>query len=462
MTDPTKRTSRAWPGRLVCILAGLGLITWALADDTMIGGGFGFGLFQALVAAAGAVTVAAAFLPLRWVQSYLLAFVTVAVSLVVAEAALQHLVRDSFFTAFDYDERLLFRLRPGASQTYTHLPANGGETIVYRVNADGFVGPELLHAGERPRIVVYGDSFIHAEFSRLEDRFTTQLGAELEAMTGQPVEVVNAGVAGYGPDQILRRMETELDSLSPDLVILSLFSGNDFGDLLRNRLYRLDASGNLQENGMTLSPEQARQVALNENELVLRRIFGEVTDRLRGSGGEAQPFDPETWIEEALALHLAEYEEFVVKGNNTAGNFARDPYSADIAFDAAAPSSRYKIDMMEQIVARIAMLAEERSVSLLVMIIPHPMDLLNGNHSSGYVDRSLHPGYDPRRLSSLMEKMAIQSGLPTINLFSDFSDANVQALFLQGGDDHWNAAGQAKAAQVMAEYIAEIELLQRH
>ena len=73
MANPTVRANRGWPVRLACILPGLGLIVWALADDTMIGGGAGFGLFQALVAAVGAVTVAAGFLPLAWVQSYLFA-----------------------------------------------------------------------------------------------------------------------------------------------------------------------------------------------------------------------------------------------------------------------------------------------------------------------------------------------------------------------------------------------------
>ena len=47
--------------------------------------------------------------------------------------------------------------------------------------------------GQSPRVVVYGDSFVQAEFSRLEDTFAERLKARLVGRFGREIEVVNAG-----------------------------------------------------------------------------------------------------------------------------------------------------------------------------------------------------------------------------------------------------------------------------
>src|SRR6185503_7481910 len=107
------------------------------------------------------------------------------------------------------------------------------------VNALGLRGDEPEPtANGRQRIVVYGDSFVEAEFSPLAETFPKRLEARLRA-AGVPLEVLNAGVVGYGPDQVCVRLEKELTQLRPDLLIVALASGNDYGDLVRNKLFRL-------------------------------------------------------------------------------------------------------------------------------------------------------------------------------------------------------------------------------
>ena len=73
-------------------------------------------------------------------------------------------------------------------------------------------------------MVVYGDSFVEARSTRLEDTFPVRLEAALRDRRAGPVEVVNAGVSGYGPDQILARLDSDLAGLQPDLVILALYA----------------------------------------------------------------------------------------------------------------------------------------------------------------------------------------------------------------------------------------------
>jgi len=69
--------------------------------------------------------------------------------------------------------------------------------------------------------------------------FTRQLENALKEKGLSDVVVMNAGVQGYGPDQELRRMQRERGEARPDLIVWCLFSGNDYGDLLRNRMARI-------------------------------------------------------------------------------------------------------------------------------------------------------------------------------------------------------------------------------
>lgn len=459
MANAQETSGRRWSLRLACILPGLGLILWALADGPMIGGGPGIGLFDGLILLLGLVTVVAGFLPAGFAANYLAIFIATMLTLAATETVLQLFLRGHYFAANNYDERVLFKLRPSASRAFTHLPINGGETLVYDVNSDGFAGPELLPQGERPRILVYGDSFMNAVYTPLEERFTSQLQDALGKQLGREVEVINAGIAGYGPDQVLRRMETELTVLKPDLVVVAIFAGNDFGDLLRNRLYRLDDNDMLVENAFTLTPQQERQIALNRHELVLLRVLKRALGQFRANPDHFETFDPKAWIERALEQHRREYREFVVQGDNTVGEFSVDPYSTDIAVDPSSPSSQYKIRMMRAVFDRIADEAEAAGIPLLAVVIPHPMDVLDGNHSAGQIDRTKYPDYDPRRLTDTMSAIIRDRKVPQVNLFDPFAEIDANTLYLKGGDDHWNSAGQALAADIVTQAIISEDYL---
>src|SRR6185436_10030947 len=164
-------------------------------------------------------------------------------------------------TIYTLHSRYLHALVPGARKLFVHRPENGGSVLV-GIDSSGFRGPELAPPGNaRRRVVVYGDSFVAAEFSPVSRSFVSRLGARLAEAAGQQVEAVNAGVVGYGPDQEALRIEDEIIPLAPDLIVVGLFAGNDFGDLMRNKLFRLDDQGRLVANAWTLAPSLERDFA---------------------------------------------------------------------------------------------------------------------------------------------------------------------------------------------------------
>ena len=115
----------------------------------------------------------------------------------------------------------------------------------YRINQWGFRGPDLDPRMPAHRIMVYGDSNVEAQFSNDGQTFAVQLHRELAGRFGLDYQVINAGVVGYGPDQVALRLEDELDVWHPDLIIDVIFADNDYGDLIRNGLYQIGPDGAL-------------------------------------------------------------------------------------------------------------------------------------------------------------------------------------------------------------------------
>ena len=49
--------------------------------------------------------------------------------------------------------------------------------------------------------------------------------------------------------------------------------------------------------------------------------------------------------------------------------------------------------------------------------------------------------------------MARSLGVPFVSLYDVYRANDANLLYSHGGDDHWNAAGQRIAAEVMAHYL---------
>lgn len=145
-----------------------------------------------------------------------------------------------FRALFMPDDETGYRLRPGA---HTRYATREFETDI-DINAAGVrdepIGPKA--PGER-RIVILGDSLVMAVQVPLEQTFGKLLERRLNAasaqMAGQaqaPVRyrVINAGVQGYGPVEELFFYKKVAAAFQPDLVLVSVFVGNDASEALRS------------------------------------------------------------------------------------------------------------------------------------------------------------------------------------------------------------------------------------
>ncbi len=439
------------------------LVVYAFADDLWLGGGLGFGAAQAILLAVGLVLGVATRLSFEW-NARLLALATSTLgTFVFADRVVERMFSARFRSEHEFDARLLYRLAPGAVHRFVRDPANGGDRITCAVNRQGFRGDEL-EARPEFRIVVYGDSFVHGDYSALPNTFVARLDRHLAQRTGRDVEVINAGVTGYGPDQVLRRMERELGALAPDLVLVAIFSGNDFGDPLRNKSLRLDANGALQENAVRIDPALERDIRLGRRESVLKRLIGQglsvLGERIGWHSAPASDIarmSPGERMEAFLARRVLEWEQYVEHGDDVVHDLAFDDYDADVSLTPGAPSARYKIALLDRIVAAMKDRCAASRVPLALIAIPHPIDV--GGHATGAIDPDRHPEHRPERLTAIIAEIATRNGVPVVDLFPEFSRRGSAALYFRGFDDHWNDAGQDLAAAIVADSLIAWHLL---
>jgi len=98
-----------------------------------------------------------------------------------------------------------------------------------RGNALGYPGPEFQH-DKRPgvyRIAALGDSFAIGPAVPFADNYLTLLERSVPR-----VEVYNFGVSGTGPREYLSILRRDVWTFQPDLVLVSVFVGNDITESL--------------------------------------------------------------------------------------------------------------------------------------------------------------------------------------------------------------------------------------
>jgi lysophospholipase L1-like esterase len=132
----------------------------------------------------------------------------------------------SFQALFMPDARIGYRLRPNArtrfvtSEFDAHIAINA-----QGVRDDRDIGPK--GPNER-RIVVLGDSLVLSVQVNQQQTFCSLLEARLNRASGPyTYRVINAGVQGYGPVEELLFFREVARALEPDLVIETIFVGND-------------------------------------------------------------------------------------------------------------------------------------------------------------------------------------------------------------------------------------------
>lgn len=394
----------------------------------------------------------------RWLGNLALVLVATLVPLAVLELGLRvaGTVPPSMYEA---DSTLIYRPVPGGRKNFVHNPVNGGATIRVAINSEGYRGPLLRTDGKAKRIAVYGDSFIAGEFADDSLTFVRMLERTLSATA--PTEVVNAGVTGYGPDQEYLRMQRELPTLKPDVVVMAIFADNDLGDLVRDRLFRLRPDSTLEAHRVTLHPTLARTLTSQAHPTGWRRLhLVRWIERKRNRVTESLPTtrprvnEPTFSIAgySAWAMFNAERQFGDTRAHpDTVLDLLGDSYDIDVSATPDSPSARYKVALMDRLLGAIQDDMTKRGLPFVLVIIPSPIDACEGYEIR--VDPARYPQYDRRRISGTIDSLAARHGIRQLDLWTSFRAGNACDLYYRGGDLHWKANGQLLAARLLADSL---------
>lgn len=357
---------------------------------------------------------------------------------------------------YQTDPELLYVPRPLARSTKVAGPNGARHWVTTEFNAQGHRGPEFELAKTKPRAVVYGDSFVLAEDVEERESFVARLRADLAE--GGACEVVNSGVSGYGPDQEVLKFEREAPALKPDLAVFVLYASNDWGDLVRDKIFRVDADGHAAKNAYVLGPsvladfERKRRDASG---LALVRAFRKYS--LENEQRRIRERDPNPpYIDWYLRASQEEFEEYVGRADLAVRELWMDYYDADVALHPEWPSSQFKTKLMRAVVERMRDACARRGVAMLALIVPSAVDL--SPKCTIRVDSARYPTWSPSRLTDALESITTELGVAHVNLYEPFRAAGPDGLYIGDGNLHWNEAGQALAARLAAAKLRELAL----
>lgn len=354
--------------------------------------------------------------------------------------------------AYEHDANTIISLKPNITKEFKNNDLNGGEVITWQTNSLGYRGEEIAEK-EGYRIVVYGDSNVQARFSRLDNTFTKKLEQSLKNKISK-VEVINGGLVGAGPDQSLLRFINEENDLKPDMVILHIFADNDYGDIVRNRLFEIDANGQLSKTSYEIKRDQ--QISQQEssiisylNSLLITRAMLKLVAQDESNLSRDEKVD--TTIKKLEIQSELEFLNYKNGAERSVSHFA-DHYDFDLATNPEGEAARAKVLLMYKILEKAKFEAGRKNIKLLIVVQPSVFDVLTENTTLSRNDLSRYEKYDYKNLTDPVNGICKSLGLHCVNLIDDFLNNNSEQLYLKE-DNHWSDKGQALSARVTSQYI---------
>jgi hypothetical protein len=345
------------------------------------------------------------------------------------------------------DNTYLHKLIPGSHTAFKLTALDGGGSIKVSVNSLGFRGSDFPIEKKGKRIVVYGDSFIEAQFSNLDNTFPQQLERDL----GQPVEVINGGVIAYGPDQESLRIDHEIGLLKPDLIIVGIYTDNDYGDLMRDKIYRLSPNGTLMLNSYYLDPKTKLLKKLTSISHSLRVLINLVNKAVINIRKSSTNIDYNQLQYNRDLADCVSYQQ-----GNKVTNLFDDGSEAGMFVAPGSECSLYKQRLMKAVLSHMRDTAAAHNVSFMLLLIPSKYEVSPGARLFNYAGQFDLKGYNRTLVIDELSGTAASLNISYLSLYDVFA-GNASYYFVYDG--HWNDLGQELAANVTAGKIMREHLL---
>ncbi len=318
-------------------------------------------------------------------------------------------------------------------------------TSYVAINARGLREREIAPAKSAGtfRVLMLGDSFVEGAQVPMEDTVSRQLERVAGSIVADhPVEVVNAGNAGFGTAQELLFLDHEGIQYQPDLVVLVYFVDNDLPD----NGYRVARERELD------TTRRPFFVPDGQGGIELRPGVAPPPDRLGAVRPLLRRSVTDNVAENFLLQQEARAQEQAQIGKNRPTYRVNPPDEWQEAWWVT-----------EQVLARTQALARAHGAELVVVAAPSFFQVddeawrwLVGGDTR---ERNRYEVAEPNRR---LGEIAQRQGLRFLDLLPAVSQAQADGGRLYfPADGHWTSAGHAFAADQIATYLTSSGLLPR-
>lgn len=276
------------------------------------------------------------------------------------------------------------------------------------------------------RILLLGDSFMEALQVEFSDAFPSLLERDLGARLGCQVEVINAGVSGWGTDDEVTYLMRKGREFHPDVVLFAATLHNDISDNLEGR-YHTEEQGKLIDKPLLETP------------------------RLTHLGLEVR-----SYLASHSHLYQIAYQSWKSLGQPSAGNRLAN-HVVELMRNDQSDEVKRGWWITQKLLEKASRLAKADGFNVAMFLIPTIYAADSGLYSELISTHRLTAS-DFNRDKPVETLMAIleREGIWAINLLPDLrarGNASGQQFFIQG-DGHFNKEGHQLAVSIVSRELA--------
>lgn len=335
---------------------------------------------------------------------------------------------------WEFDERLGWRHRPGSSG----LLVSPEFSVPVEISADGL--RDRLYPRAKPsgtwRLLAFGDSFIEGWGVPVQASVSKVLEQKLQqARPGQATEVLNLGVAGYGTDQELLLYQAQGRSYAPDLVLVFFYAN----DLWNNAVDRGIGAERGYKPYFRPGPD-GRPALLG---VPVRKV-----PQWDDAWWDGQPWSHR--LDRALSEHLHLYalaRKAAQPEELAAGQ--RQEYYQGLFGAVGEPRPAALWSLTGPLLSAFADQVEKDGARLVLVYVPSIVQVEEADWRAKRELGRLSGSFDLERPNRELAAIAAGRGVRLIDLTAVFREQSATRV-LYFRDSHWNEAGHALAAEVVA------------
>jgi lysophospholipase L1-like esterase len=278
------------------------------------------------------------------------------------------------------------------------------------------------------RILLLGDSFMEALQVEFADAFPSLLERDLHSLLGCEVEVINAGVSGWGTDDEVTYLTRKGKQFHPDVVLFAATLHNDVSDNLEERYHVAD---------------RGQLVAKPIHELPWYAFWG---------------LETRSYLASHSHLYQIAYQSWKSLGRSGAG--ARlTSHVIELMRNDPKPEVVRGWWVTQMLLEKANSVAKSEGFSLAMFMIPTIYEVDDRAYSNLIATQRLNDtNFNREKPVETLAAILKQAGIQAIDLLPEFrvwSRSTGRPLYLDG-DGHFNAEGHRLAASIVSKQLTEM------